>query len=50
MFAGHRLISASGTLEYARVGYDSKCRFLPQVNILYMFSVVGLGKLPIYYK
>ena len=50
MFDGHRLISGSGTLEYARVGYDSRCRFLPQVNLLYMFSVLGLRKLPVYYK
>lgn len=50
MFDGHRLISGSGTLEYARVGYDGKCRFLPQVNLLYMFSVRGLAKLPVYYK
>ena len=52
MFDGHRLISGSGTLEYSRVGYDSKCRFLPQVDLLYMymFSVRGLAKLPVYYK
>jgi len=50
MFDGHRLISGSGTLEYARVGYDSRCRFLPQVNLLYMFSVLGHRKLPVYYK
>ena len=39
MFDGHRIISGSESLEYARVGYDSRRRFLPQVNILYMFSV-----------
>ena len=41
MFDGHRLLSASGTLEYACIGYDSKCRFHPQVNLLYTvtFSV-----------
>jgi len=50
MFDGHRLISGSGTLEYARVGYDSRCRFLPQVNLLYMFSVLGARKLPVFYK
>ena len=50
MFDGHRLISGSGTLEYARVGYDSRCRFLPQVNLLYMFSVLGTRKLPVFYK
>ena len=50
MFDGHRLLSGSGTLEYARIGYDSRCRFLPQVNLLHMFSVRGLVKLPVYYK
>ena len=50
MFDGHRLISGSGTLEYARVGYDSRYCFLPQVNLLYMFSVRDLAKLPVYYK
>ena len=50
MFDGHRLLSASGTLEYACIGYDSKCRFHPQVNLLYMFSVTGLRKLPVFYK
>ena len=50
LFDGHRLISGSGTLEYARVGYDSKCRFLPQVNLLYMFSVLGSRRLPVFYK
>lgn len=50
MFDGHRLLSASGTLEYACIGYDSKCRFHPQVNLLYMFSVTGFRKLPVFYK
>ena len=50
MFDGHRILSNSDTLEYARVGYDSKCRFLPQVNLVYMFNVLGSGKFPIFYK
>ena len=40
----------AGTLEYARVGYDSQCRFLPQVNLPYMFSVEGTRKRPVFYK
>ena len=38
---GHRLISASKTLENAEPGYDSRQRYKPQVNVLYMFT---LGK------
>ena len=34
VFDGHRIISNSNTLEYARVGYDSKRRFMPQVNLI----------------
>lgn len=50
MFDGHRIISASRNLEYARVGYDSRRRFLPQVNLLYMFSVSDGRRLPVFYK
>jgi len=50
MFDGHRVLSGSGTLEYAHVGYDSRCRFMPQVNLVYMFSLQGGGKFPIFYK
>lgn len=50
MFDGHRIISGSSSLEYAHIGYDSRCRFLPQINLLYMFSVQGGRKLPAYYK
>ena len=38
---GRRLISASKTLENAEPGYDSRQRYKPQVNVLYMFT---LGK------
>ena len=50
MFDGHRLISRSSSLEYARIGYDSKQRFLPQVNLLYLFAVNEGKRLPFYYK
>jgi len=50
MFDGHRLISHSTSLEYARIGYDSKQRFLPQVNLLYLFGMSDGKRLPLYYK
>lgn len=48
---GHRLITSSRNLEYAEIGYDSKQRYQPQTNILYVFSADenGVG-LPSYYK
>ena len=46
---GHRLLSASRTLENAEVGYDSRCRYKPQINLLYVFSLGnGIGH-PEYY-
>lgn len=46
---GHRLLSASRTLENAEVGYDSKLRYKDQVNLLYIFSLGdGVGR-PEYY-
>lgn len=57
LFDGHRILSSSDTLEFAHVGYDSKCRFMPQVNLLYMFSVQegqvdgeSSRKFPVFYK
>jgi len=50
MIDGHRLISCSANLEYARVGYDSRMRYMPQVNLIYLFSVSPAGRLPVYYK
>lgn len=41
MFDGHRIVSASSTLDNAERGYDSKRRFKPQVNLVYMFSEDG---------
>lgn len=49
LFDGHRLITASKTMEYAEIGYDSKMRYKPQVNLLYIFSLEQVGT-PLYYK
>ncbi len=47
---GHRLLSASRCLDAAEAGYDSKCRYKPQINLIYMFSLgTGIGY-PEYYK
>ena len=32
LFDGHRLLSASKTMDNADLGYDSKCRYKPQIN------------------
>ncbi len=47
---GHRLLSASHSLGHAEVGYDSKCRYKPQVNLLYLFSLGEGTGYPEYYK
>lgn len=47
---GHRLLSASHSLEHAEVGYDAKCRYKPQVNLLYLFSLGEGTGYPEYYK
>lgn len=39
LFDGHRLISSSETMEFAELGYDSKRRFMPQINLMYVFSL-----------
>ncbi len=50
LFDGHRIISSSKNLDMAEVGYDSKSRYLPQVNLIYMFSLDEKGSYPEYYK
>ncbi|MCI1498327.1 MAG: transposase [Atopobiaceae bacterium] len=50
LFDGHRLLSASRGSDLAELGYDSKMRFRPQVNLLYAFSVGEGGAVPAYYK
>jgi hypothetical protein len=50
LFDGHRIISSSKNLDMAEVGYDSKSRYSPQVNLIYMFSLDANGSYPEYYK
>jgi len=50
MIDGHRIITHSENLEFARLGYDSKMRYLPQINLIYLFQVSEEGRLPVYYK
>ena len=50
IFDGHRLLSASHTMDNAEVGYDSKKRYKPQINLLYMFSLGPNTGCPVYYK
>ena len=50
LFDGHRLISQSETLERAHLGYDSKMRFEPQLNLICTFSIDGSECFPAYYK
>jgi Transposase len=47
---GHRLISVSETLSDAQLGYDSRRRNKPQVNILYIFSLSEQEGMPAFYK
>ena len=50
LFDGHRLLSASNTVDNAEYGYDSKMRYKPQINLLYMFTLGGDIGYPVYYK
>lgn len=50
LFDGHRLITSSKTMELAELGYDSKRRFKPQVNLLYVYSLANDSSAPVYYK
>ena len=47
---GHRLLSASKTMENAELGYDSKMRYKPQINVLYMFTLGENTGAPAFYK
>lgn len=47
---GHRLISVSGSLPDAQLGYDSKKRNKTQVNVLYIFSLSKQEGMPAFYK
>ena len=50
MVDGHRILSASTTLESAEKGYDSKRRYKRQVNLLYLFGIGEGGRGPRFYK
>lgn len=50
LFDGHRLLTASSTMELAEVGYDTKRRFKPQINLIYIFSLGEKIGAPLYYK
>ncbi|MEE1159535.1 MAG: transposase, partial [Atopobiaceae bacterium] len=50
LFDGHRVLSASRGSDLAELGYDSKMRFRPQLNLIYAFSVGEGGAVPAYYK
>lgn len=50
LFDGHRLLSSSKTMELSEIGYDSKRRFMPQINLLYIYSLGKDHATPVYYK
>ena len=50
LFDGHRLITSSKTMELAELGYDSKRRYMPQINLLYVYSLGKNSAAPVYYK
>lgn len=50
LFDGHRLLSASDNMEFAELGYDSKMRYKPQINLLYIFTLESECCRPMYYK
>lgn len=47
---GHRLISVSGSLSDAQLGYDGRKRNKTQVNVLYIFSLSKKEGIPAFYK
>ena len=47
---GHRLITASRNRILPELGYDSKKRYKPQINILYIFVLENYTGSPGYYK
>ncbi len=50
LFDGHRLITSSKTMELAELDYDSKRRYMPQINLLYVYSLGKNSATPVYYK
>ncbi|MEA4865145.1 MAG: transposase [Sphaerochaeta sp.] len=47
---GHRILSSSKTVDHAQLGYDSKMRYKPQLNLIYLFSLGDDCAFPEYYK
>lgn len=47
---GHRLLTSSKTMENAEVGYNSKTRYKPQINVLYMFLLGDGTGSAVFYK
>jgi len=47
---GHRILSSSKTVDHAQLGYDSKMRYKPQINLIYLFSLGDGCAFPEYYK
>lgn len=43
-------MTASHTVDNTECGYDSKMRYKPQINLLYMFTLGGEIGYPVYYK
>ena len=50
LFDGHRILTASRGCDLAELGYDSKMRHRPQINLVYAFSLGEDGAEPAYYK
>ena len=50
LFEGHRLITSPKIMELAELGYDSKRRYMPQINLLYVYSLGNDFAAPVYYK
>jgi transposase len=47
---GHRILSSPETVDNAQLGYDSKMRYKPQINLIYLFSLGDDCAFPEYYK
>ena len=50
LFDGHRLLSSAKHMDNAELGYDSKHRYKPQINLIYLFSMGSNTGTPLYYK
>lgn len=39
LFDGRRLLSSASSMDNAELGYDSKRRYKPQINLMYLFTM-----------